>query len=590
MSIQDESFPYDDLEMSQNSGHQRMVFPHHNPRRNVLQTNRVGSDGDGPDSTDAEGGCNGFSAPSSPRHINDSAHSSNEDVAEFETSGKTNASDPQDATDMNKNENSRTNQKKSVSYQDIHSEYTKRRYKHVESKVGQYIANMKAQDEKRRRSSKFQRHRSMPETLSGPRSIEHVPQIRNTPPKRGILRHSTNDLDDMREQESILSDHDTENFDNITATTSSSSRDSAQQDAGIYLDKDTYEKLLNDRERCEYLETKMEEEKAAYWRVKHNLDTMRIEYTMGMDKLKRQLEQTQRMSGRFSIGGMMGNSLGRSSLPSLSDGHPNTMDKGTQTDSLLTPSPMPSSHNRHELSIPGCLTPDSNNNSFDNAAVGVLAPAHPRIPKSIAAIQPTIQPLSLNFSNIMEQDNSRGEANINNTMGFIRQRANSLANRQRSTPLVNTTTNGNTSTTSSKMNDSIIDIGNSVNETSSIQKPRLSRREEFLHYQKRPQRYTFMESHRGHAITNHRELESSYSPDEISNTLRSSEDSGVGFPRKFHKRHGGIRGRLMRLFGACTKCDDPNISMDTLGNAQQRSFSQIPLLEKSRMNLRQNLR
>lgn len=310
-----------------------------------------------------------------------------------------------------KSEFIRNPQSKSVSYQDIHSEYTKRRYKHVESKVGQYIANMKAQDEKRRSTSgKFQRHRSMPETLSAPRSEESVPELRNAPKKRYIMRHSTNDLDHLHEQESVNSDHDTENFDNITATTSSSSRELGQ-DAGIYLDKQTYEQLLNDKERCEYLQTKMEEKNAENWRLKQNLDTMRIEYTMCKDKLK-QLNQQQRMSGSFGLASGVG-TVGRTSLQCLLS-HQETHDRATQTESVLTPSPVPPLAplvNRTEMfNTP--LTPDSNNNSFDHAAVGVMAPAALKVHKTIA----TIQPLSLNFSNLMEQDNSR-DGSINNTMG-----------------------------------------------------------------------------------------------------------------------------------------------------------------------------
>ncbi|XP_013111924.1 protein swallow [Stomoxys calcitrans] len=567
MSIQDESFPYDDLEMSHNSGQKHMV----------------GGVGDGNIECDqknvnTEDAYNDVSTSSSSRHPNDSTHSSNEDAPESETSGKTNASEPQE-NDMKKHEHTRNNQSKSVSYQDIHSEYTKRRYKHVESKVGQYIANMKAQDEKRRNSHKFQRHRSMPETLSGPRSIESVPELRNSSKRRGILRHSTNDLDDMRDQESVISDHDTENFDNITATTSSSSRELGQQDAGIYLDKLTYDQLLSDKERCEYLETKMEEKKAENWRLKQNLDTMRIEYTLCKDKLK-QINQNQRLSGQF---GIMGNALGRSSLQSLFH-QQETAEKGTQTENMLTPSPVPPLLNRPEM-FDTPLTLDSNNNSMDNAAVGALAPAPIKVAKTIA----TIQPLSLNFSTIMEQDNSRGECSINNTMCFLRQRSNSMANRQKSTPLALAINNA--STVSSNKNNSLIRNSDSAIDIEVIESPRKqrqSRREEFIYYEKHPQQRfsTFQKSRRNPVANNSQsEAETSYSAIELTNSQPSCDDSGVGVPRKSHKRHS-LRARMMRFFGACTKCEDTNVSLDTVDNSQQSSMSQIPLLEKSRPNLR----
>lgn len=52
---------------------------------------------------------------------------------------------------------------KSHSYQDLHSDYTKKRYHHVKSKVKEYIANIKAYD--RSKSKKIIRHRSLPETI-----------------------------------------------------------------------------------------------------------------------------------------------------------------------------------------------------------------------------------------------------------------------------------------------------------------------------------------------------------------------------------------------------------------------------------------
>lgn len=296
----------------------------------------------------------------------------------------------------------RHNPNKSNSYQDIHSEYTKKRYKHVESKVGQYIANIKAQDEKRRNSGKFQRHRSMPETLHGTETT--APELNNASKTRGLLRRSANDLDRIND---LQSDHDTDNFDNLTATTSSLSTRDLGSDAGIFVDKQTYEQLLSDRERKDYLQTKLEEKNAENWRLKQNLDTMRIEYSMCKDKLKQQA-QAQRFSGSFgSINAVA--TLGRTSLQNFL--YPQeTEEKSTQTDRILTP----------PLNKPGNdmfatpLTPDSNNNSFDHAAVGIFAPAPHKVLKSVA----TIQPLSLNFSNLVEQDSHDfNSSNINTTMG-----------------------------------------------------------------------------------------------------------------------------------------------------------------------------
>ncbi|XP_061386094.1 protein swallow [Musca vetustissima] len=596
MSIQDESFPYDDdLEMSRTSG-QPMIFPHHKPR--LIKVNSRDLEEDDDDDEMGEEGNAEISTVSSPGHNtrnNDSTQSSNDGPPESETSGKTNASETQ-ASEPKKTEFIRNPQSKSVSYQDIHSEYTKRRYKHVESKVGQYIANIKAQDEKRR-SGKFQRHRSMPETLSGPKSVESAADgIRNVPQKRGILRHSTNDLDDIRDHESAISDHDTENFDNITGTTTTSTSSSRDiiQDAGIYLDKQTYEQLLSDRERGEYLQSMMDEKKAEIWRLKQNLDTMRIEYTMCKDKLK-QLNQTQRMSlgggGTGGLGGPYGlnsiTNVSRNSLQCLLSQQQEFHDKATQTENLLTPSPVPPLMlaNRTEM-FDTPLTPDSNNNSCDHNAIGVMAPAHLKVPKNIA----TIQPLSLNFSNLLEQDNSR-DCSINNTMGFLRQRSNSMANRQKSTPLamaLNSSKNmGSANKSFIPNSEAGIDI--EVIE-SSPRKQRQSRREEFIYFENRSQRNTSARG--GHNLA---EAETTCSPAGLTTTMivntSSGTDSVLAAGRKSTHNRRSLGTRMMRLFGACTKCDDPNRSMDTtLDQSQHQSYSQIPLLEKSRTNRRPNLR
>ncbi|KAH8341704.1 hypothetical protein KR074_006846 [Drosophila pseudoananassae] len=65
------------------------------------------------------------------------------------------------------------NRSKAASFQDIHSAHIKRRYQHVTSKVGKYIADMHAEDEARRASlssSSFERHCSLPDSLN-PKSL-----------------------------------------------------------------------------------------------------------------------------------------------------------------------------------------------------------------------------------------------------------------------------------------------------------------------------------------------------------------------------------------------------------------------------------
>lgn len=246
----------------------------------------------------------------------------------------------------------------------------------------------------------------MPETLHGTETTNELND--NDSSKHSVLRHSTNDLDRMQ------GDHNTETYDNLTATTSSLSNRDLGSDAGIYLDHQTYDQLMNDRERKEYLETKLDEKNVENWRLKKNLDTMRIEFSLCKEKLKQQ-NQVQRYSGSFgSINATA--SLGRTCLQCLL--YPReTKEKSTQTDRLLTPSPVPPLTKGVNDMFATPLTPNSNNTSFDHAAVGMLAPAAHKVSKSVA----TIQPLSLNFSNVLESENRDfNSSNINTTIGKCR--------------------------------------------------------------------------------------------------------------------------------------------------------------------------
>ncbi|KAI8122245.1 hypothetical protein FF38_07668 [Lucilia cuprina] len=570
MSLQDESFPYDDdLEFSRNSG-KNFVFPHHKPRRPSGLANKEPEEEH--DQVDQHISNNTNISTSSSIHQQDeSTQSSNDFCPPSETSGKTNASEPNDLQESQnkKSEFIRHNPNKSISYQDIHSEYTKKRFKHVESKVGQYIANIKAQDEKRRNSGKFQRHRSMPDTLHGTEKART--DLNNDSKIHNELRRSTNDLDRICDQS------DTEIYDNLTATTSSLSNRDLGSDAGILLDKQTYEQLLSDKERKDYLQTKLEEKNAENCRLKQNLDTMRIEYSMCKDKLKQQT-QAQRFSGSFgSINAAA--SLGRTSLQCLLY-PPESRDKSTQTDRMLTPSPVPPLAKQANDIFATPLTPDSNNNSFDHAAVGMLAPAAHKVSKTVA----TIQPLSLNFSNLLEQESRDfNSSNINTTMGFLRHRSNSMTARKKSTPLpaniskVSSVGSGGAPSSS----DSAIDI--EVAELSP-KNQRQSRREEFIYYEQRSQRYSVLET---------RNAGRSYTDSQANSTPRNNntiEDGGMGSSsntrRNLHKRHN-LRSRMMRFFGACTKCEDPNMSLESVDKLQH---SQIPLLEKSTQNYCRNVR
>lgn len=93
MSIQDESFPYDDdLELSRNSG-KNFVFPNRNLRRAATTATSSLAREDPIDNQHNVSGKSSITASSSPLQNQDD---SNEFCAASETSGKTNASEPND--------------------------------------------------------------------------------------------------------------------------------------------------------------------------------------------------------------------------------------------------------------------------------------------------------------------------------------------------------------------------------------------------------------------------------------------------------------------------------------------------------------
>lgn len=126
---------------------------------------------------------------------------------------------------------------KAVSYQDIHSAYTKKTYKHVTSKVRKYIADMQRQEEQQRnRAGTFQRHRSMPECL--------------TP--RG------------------------------------NAEDQQKLDESLSLDE-SYERLLKEKQSyIDYLQEALSKQTEANFQLKKNFEVIRDDLTECKDQMKRQ--------------------------------------------------------------------------------------------------------------------------------------------------------------------------------------------------------------------------------------------------------------------------------------------------------------
>ncbi|XP_067613169.1 protein swallow [Eurosta solidaginis] len=366
----------------------------------------------------------------------------------------------------------------SFSVNNIHSEYTKRRYKHVESKVGQYIANIRNEDERRKRKLKqFQRHNSLPEI-----PVQHEPQVMKPMGRQRsttIIAEKLNRalvgvIDNVEENDEEEGDEgnvpDVEG-NNTTATTSatistegSSGRGSANTDeqrsqresdesaegvgsvdstADNCIDKKTLALLLDERDRLlsynDYQQLKLDEKQSEITRLRKNVDFLRVRLSNAEDQLKRNSYGRSMTLTGGTIGGVFGAGYSRHSLQGLLYCAAKSS-KATQTDKLqLTPTPVhpptpppppPPSPLPLDLGLPKKNvvpllyvtpdTPDANNNM--NVEGAVACPA--RNIKTVA----TIQPMALNFSNCI--GDASAERRTTNESAKLRRRSNSLASRQ----------------------------------------------------------------------------------------------------------------------------------------------------------------
>lgn len=348
--------------------------------------------------------------------------------------------------------------RKSHSYRDIHSEYTKRRYKHVESKVGQYIANIRNEDERRRKLARFQRHSSMPEIqVHDPRALKGLQLQRGLTMMADKLNEALVRVIDGVEEEEEEEAEQQESADlsssNVTALTSATmstqsgsggpadddddddddevdgevdgerrqpdeSGDGiacAAREVGV-IDKATYALLLDERDRLksynDYQQLKLDEKQSEITRLRQNVDFLRVRLSTAEDQLKRNA------SGRHALNGMTSSSLGynqpgtnvnhkgpgRQSLQGLLYCTAKTT-KATQTEFEChppQPPPPPSSlplhhgvpHNELQLMVTPD-TPDVNNNHYVDGTLEACE----RNSKSVAAIQP----MPLNFSNFPDK-------------------------------------------------------------------------------------------------------------------------------------------------------------------------------------------
>ncbi|BFG02989.1 protein swallow [Drosophila madeirensis] len=419
---------------------------------------------------------------------------------------------------------------KSVSYQDIHSAYTKRRYKHVTSKVAKYIADIQEQDQQRRNAKKFQHHSSMPEYL--------------TPTATARARAAHFSADELHNLDVSLDNSSAGNTTDAKTANDSYERLLSENER-LHNDKedlkDAQVRLENEHQRLQsysdYLQAKLDEKAMENMQLRRSCEMMRTDLTDCEQKLKRNQSH---------------------SLRSLNFYLPESVPKATQTDQELlslaladTATPLPGSNVNN-------LTYDSSAGSIEVALLSVAPAArqpNPGKPKK------NIQPLSLDFSNDSTEAEPNGGASATNRAAGTNKRAAAPNNSESSHP---------------SSNDSAIEV-----EALDLRSP--------SRYHSQPQATIFPPiqdwaqsegiyyfDKRNNRVIEVRSINISQStnPDNTGTSETILLDQSQTQNR--HKK-SSMGTRMLRLFGPCVRCTDANQSI----NASSSTYTVgLPLLRE----------
>ncbi|XP_016948525.1 protein swallow [Drosophila biarmipes] len=362
MSLQDESFPADELfeHLNNPSGQaaRRSYFAeHHQPaafQRNAspfLEICHADADADVDGDGDAD-----VANKSAKTCVSDPAGRDQEDDVDVDDGQLGDEKAPLGSARGSK----------AVSYQDIHSAYTKRRFKHVTSKVSQYIAGIQAQDQKRRSASgsNFQRHSSMPEYLT--------PNSRRDGDHEGHFKmdhspthsHSNSNCYSSCSYERLLAEIE-----------------SLQQDRERLQHEKKHLQAYN-----EHIQLSLDKKRADNIQMKRNFEIMRTELSDCQQKLRRHQSHSLRSLNSWPLAGVA---------------------KATQTDALLAMATISSSGNAMTTPLPlGNLTYNSSDGSIELALLSVAAPV--RSPQNPGQSKGAIRPQSLDFSSVSAEADGRG--------------------------------------------------------------------------------------------------------------------------------------------------------------------------------------
>ncbi|XP_060663076.1 protein swallow [Drosophila nasuta] len=481
----------------------------------------------------------------------------------------------------------RARNSKAISYQDIHSAYTKRRYKHVTSKVAKYIAELDGKGSKGKggqlgsnanSAGAFQRHRSMPETL--------------TP------RDDNDDRHHQQHQEESMS------VANSSDTNTAHPRDESYErlmNENYFLDsrknfletmlRESSDKLQRQSGHNNYLQSRLYKEMDENIALRNNIDLLRnelIEY-----KNKQQWQQSNKCLAGTQTGTGSGPSLHSFMYYPIAASNDNTVvTTATQTDLPTHLSPL---YNLSDMTaIAATATPHFNANlndiTYDSRDGSIEIP--------LLSVQPTtrhrdtmmtnnnnhnMMRLALNFSN----DSAEVDANGNSiNIIAIRSDANgNLLQPSRSSNLNGNATTNNSDSSQPSSNDSAIEIAERHEEMHSP--PPLLRGETFTFRPARnwnQRKILYFDKHCNRVTdliplnvvhTSSSSTENAHNSNNSNQSIIFSQHTTNTFGRRLRK---SFASRILRILGPCASCDDPNQTLDASNGTYMVG---IPLLNEN---------
>ncbi|XP_023167732.2 protein swallow isoform X2 [Drosophila hydei] len=386
---------------------------------------------------------------------------------------------------------------KAISYQDIHTAYTKRTYKHVTSKVSKYIADIHDQEKQRRNSAgSFQRHRSMPESLT---------------PRGGT--------------------DDQQKIDHSLSLANSSSTDTQIRD-------ESYERLISEKDHLQsyndYLESRLYKKINDNLVLRKNFEVIRTELTDCKDKLKRQAVGPAAAHSLRSLMYCPPNEsvATQTDLPALS--HLSNISNMPAIAANATPHPVTNLND---------ITYDSSVGSIEIPLLSVQPAGHQlKLTKSVKK-SGIIKRLSLNFSSDSADVDAKGQALTGLEVGVNMQPTGS-----------NDIPTNHSRSSHPSSNDSAIEIeGNELrsphqaNFGPGVDMREWEQRRGLIYFDKHRNRVFELVPLNQHESSN-------------SSSINQSQFSMLQYTANtnFGQRKKSLATRMLRLLGPCARCDDPN--------------------------------